>query len=104
MITNTDASTPNTAPRLFRKYRSPMRLPGSCGASLRSPDVISGNVAPSSADCGRIRSAASAHDDTHQWSTEHVAGRSASYAQAVAATNTAWNRIPAQPTTNSAAA
>ena len=52
------ASTPAAAPRLLAKYSIATASPGARRASFivarTSPALISGKVAPSSTDCGRI--------------------------------------------------
>ncbi len=48
------ASTPTAAPRLLVKYSIDTDSPEAVGCARTSPALISGKVAPSSTDCGRI--------------------------------------------------
>ena len=62
---------------------------------------MSGNVAPSSTDCGRMSSAASSHFTAAAPGSEPSAGRIESYAASVVATNTGWKTSAASPITAS---
>ena len=63
-----------------------MRSPARDGARRRTPAVISGNVAPSSAAGGRISSAATTNEAKHRLSAVQTPGSSTVYAHAVALT------------------
>ncbi len=102
------ARTPAAAPRLFAKYSMATASPGAPRPSFMlartSPALISGKVAPSRTDCGRINALASASFAASAGQPAPRAGSMAAYDQSVAPTKISWNTRAQTPMTASTAA
>ena len=76
-------------------------FPTRSGTRRTTPALISGKVAPSRIDCGRIISAASVHFASECAIPGPSSGKIDSYARCVVHTNTSWKTRPSTPTTSS---